>query len=102
MCVAKYWDDLWVGVKGQSNLDIAGFPRNIFRYSVEMKSKKSGVEHSLYSGGALLLPTTKKLRIRTKHFGSQTLGAKVHGREGNSPDRTLRSLNDFSVRKEVE
>ena len=51
MCVAKYWDDLWLGVKGQSNLDIAGFPRNIFRYSVEMKSKKSGVEHSLYSGG---------------------------------------------------
>ena len=35
MCVAKYWDDLWLGVKGQSNLDIAGFPRNIFRYSVE-------------------------------------------------------------------
>ena len=49
MCVAKYWDDLWLGVKGQSNLDIAGFPRNIFRYSVEV-TKKSGVEHSLYSG----------------------------------------------------
>ena len=47
MYVAKYWDDLWLGVKGQSNLDIAGFPRNIFRYSVEV-TKKSGVEHSLY------------------------------------------------------
>ena len=39
MCVAKYWDDLWLGVKGQSNLDIAGFPRNIFRYSVEVVKK---------------------------------------------------------------
>jgi len=29
--VAKYWDDLWLGVKGQSNLDIAGFLRNLFK-----------------------------------------------------------------------
>jgi len=28
--VEKYWDDLWLGVKGQSNLDIAGFLRNLF------------------------------------------------------------------------
>jgi hypothetical protein len=27
-------DELWVGVKGQSNLEIAGSPRNIFRYSL--------------------------------------------------------------------
>ena len=31
MYVAKYWDDLWLGVKGLSNLDIAGFPRNLFK-----------------------------------------------------------------------
>jgi len=29
--VAIYWNDLWLGVKGQSNLEIAGFPRNLFR-----------------------------------------------------------------------
>ena len=29
--VAKYWDDLWLGVKGQSNLEIAGFLRNLFK-----------------------------------------------------------------------
>jgi len=29
--VAKCWDDLWLGVKGQSNLEIAGFPRKLFR-----------------------------------------------------------------------
>ena len=29
--VEKYWDDLWLGVKGQSNLEIAGFLRNLFK-----------------------------------------------------------------------
>jgi hypothetical protein len=29
--VEKFWDDLWIGVKGQSNLVIAGSPRNLFR-----------------------------------------------------------------------
>jgi len=32
--VEKYLDELWLGVKGQSNLEIAGFLRNIFKYSV--------------------------------------------------------------------
>ena len=32
MIVAKILDELWVGVKGQSNSVIAGSPRNIFRY----------------------------------------------------------------------
>ena len=34
MNVEKFWDDLWIGVKGQSNLVIAGSPRNSFRASV--------------------------------------------------------------------
>ena len=34
MDVEKSWDELWVGVKGQSNLEIAGSPRNILRYSL--------------------------------------------------------------------
>ncbi len=32
--VEKSWDELRVGVKGQSNWVIAGSPRNIFRYSL--------------------------------------------------------------------
>ena len=32
--VEKCLDDLWVGVKGQSNLEIARTPRNAFRCSV--------------------------------------------------------------------
>ena len=34
MNVEKSRDDLWIGVKGQSNLAIAGSPRNSFRASV--------------------------------------------------------------------
>ena len=33
MSVTKGSDELWVGVKYQSNLEIAGSPRNVFRYS---------------------------------------------------------------------
>ena len=32
--VEKSGDELWVGVKGQSNLEIAGSPRNNFRVSL--------------------------------------------------------------------
>ena len=34
MKVENFSDELWIGVKGQSNLEIAGSPRNIFRYSL--------------------------------------------------------------------
>jgi hypothetical protein len=39
-------DDLWVGVKCQSNVEIAGSPRNVLRYS---PSRRAG------GGRALLL-----------------------------------------------
>ena len=32
MSVEKASDELWLGVKGQPNWEIAGFPRKIFRY----------------------------------------------------------------------
>ena len=35
MAVENALDELWIGVKGQSNLEIAGSPRNIFRYSLD-------------------------------------------------------------------
>jgi hypothetical protein len=34
MSVENGSDELWIGVKGQTNLEIAGSPRNIFRYSL--------------------------------------------------------------------
>ncbi len=34
MWVENCSDEVWIGVKGQSNWEIAGSPRNIFRYSL--------------------------------------------------------------------
>ena len=34
MSVEKLWDELWIGVKCQSNTEIAGSPRNSFRASL--------------------------------------------------------------------
>jgi hypothetical protein len=34
MCVEKRSDELWLGVKGQTNSAIAGSPRNSFRASL--------------------------------------------------------------------
>ena len=36
MSVEKGWDELWIGVKSQSNSDIAGSPRNSFRASLKV------------------------------------------------------------------
>jgi hypothetical protein len=41
--VEKFSDELWVGVKGQSNLEIAGSPRNSFRASLLLRVVE--VEH---------------------------------------------------------
>ncbi len=43
MSVEKLLDDLWMGVKGQSNLVIAGSLRNSFR--VSLVRRPAGVEH---------------------------------------------------------
>jgi hypothetical protein len=32
--VENGWEELWLGVKCQSNPEIAGSPRNVFRYSL--------------------------------------------------------------------
>ena len=43
MEVENSLDELWIGVKGQSNSVIAGSPRNIFRYS--LMNSVAEVEH---------------------------------------------------------
>eukprot|EP00353_Schmidingerella_taraikaensis_P000319 CAMPEP_0185596204 /NCGR_PEP_ID=MMETSP0434-20130131/80621_1 /TAXON_ID=626734 ORGANISM="Favella taraikaensis, Strain Fe Narragansett Bay" /NCGR_SAMPLE_ID=MMETSP0434 /ASSEMBLY_ACC=CAM_ASM_000379 /LENGTH=98 /DNA_ID=CAMNT_0028224673 /DNA_START=744 /DNA_END=1040 /DNA_ORIENTATION=+ len=81
--VEKSLDELWVGVKGQSNREIARSPRNAFRCSL-------GVE---YIGGRATdrarglhrLPTPDKLRMLSNIHGSEGMGAKVHVREGKNP-----------------
>ena len=49
--VEKFGDDLWIGVKGQSNLEIARSPRNNFRISVLLKC--SGGRALIGLGGIL-------------------------------------------------
>jgi len=42
VCVAMRSDDLWLGATYQSNQVIAGSPRNVFRYSLAIRTE--GVE----------------------------------------------------------
>ena len=61
MSVEKLWDELWIGVKCQSNTEIAGSPRNSFRASLMVKSiggraliglgPTPGTEHSQTTNG---------------------------------------------------
>ena len=39
MYVEKCWDEVWVAVKFQTNLEIAGSLRNLFRGSLEEKNR---------------------------------------------------------------
>ena len=82
MNVEKFSDDLWIGVKGQSNLVIAGSPRNILRYSLGVK-----IDGGRALTGLGALPGYQPLsNSECRQFlpGSQTAGAKVRSREGNS------------------
>ena len=92
MYVEKCLDELWVGVKGQSNSEIAGSPRNIFRYSLGPVSDGGRALDGL---GAFHQVTEPNQTPNAVHFysGSQSLGDKLQGRKGNTPDRRLRSLN---------
>ena len=92
-------DELWIGVKGQSNQDIAGSPRNHFRTSLE---KLSCGGRALFGLGALPGYRTQiNSKCHNLYLGSETVGDKLHCREGNSPDRRLRPLSVCLVAKEV-
>ena len=61
MNVEKFLDELWLGVKGQSNLVIAGFPRNSFRAS--LVTLCNGGRALNGAGGHIALPHPIKLRM---------------------------------------
>jgi hypothetical protein len=82
-------DDLWVGVKCQANLEIAGSPRNALRCSLGAPATEVACR---IGKGACRLPTRTKRRMPSSQApGSETVGAKFHRQKGNSPDRRLRS-----------
>ena len=61
MYVEKCWDELWVAVKFQTNLEIAGSLRNSFRASLGVENRGG---RALFGLGARLgLLNSDKLRI---------------------------------------
>jgi hypothetical protein len=97
--VENLGDELWVGVKGQSNSVIAGSPRNAFRCSVACFVV--GVELLAGLGG---LPAYRSQPNSEYHYvkcGSETAGDKLRRREGNSPELRLRPQSVCLVGKDV-
>ena len=92
MHVATCLDELWVGVKGQSNQEIARTPRNAFRGSLD--SILGQVEILIKCRG-FSRPTSFRQTPNGLSFliRSEGWGAKVTVREGNNPDHQLRSQN---------
>ena len=89
MSIANGRDDLWVEVKCQANPEIAGSPRNAFRCSPWHGPRGGSVTDR--QGGLPLTNPNQTTNAVGLGPGSETMGAKFHGREGNSPDRRLRS-----------
>ncbi len=92
-------EDLWLGVICLSNSEIAGSPRDIFRYSLVLtcvsRLKFRGVER-LDGFESLWRSRSTKLQIREIHLtGVSRAGISWFRREGNIPDSHLRFLNDF-------
>ena len=61
MYVEKCWDEVWVEVKFQTNLEIAGSLRNSFRAILGVKD--SGGRALFGLGAHLGLPNSDKLRM---------------------------------------
>jgi hypothetical protein len=93
-------EELWVGVKCQSNLEIAGSPRNAFRCS--LTRSVSEVEHWLAEGPHRVTEVNQTPNAATPQRGSETVGAKLHGQKGNSPDPPLRSPNPAKCERKWE
>ena len=82
-------DDLWLAVKFQSNLEIAGSPRNSFRASVWNEFRGGKALNEL--GGDKLTELYQTKNAAEMVPGSQTTSNKIRGQKGNSPDPQLRS-----------
>ncbi len=73
MNVEKFLDELWIGVKGQSNVVIAGSLRNSFRASLVPLTR--GGRATDYSRALTGVPTIVELRIPRRC----TTGVRVRG-----------------------
>ena len=86
--VEKLLDELRVGVKGQSNLEIARTPRNAFRCSLGRSVAE--VERLIGCEGFTAYQVLTNSECRDMFSGSEGAGAKVRVRERNNSDHRLR------------
>ena len=86
-------------MKCQPNVEIAGSPRNVLRYSHRNKQTDGGRALSGL-GAKRWLPTPTKLRMPEVEPVSETAGAKLRRRKGNSPDHQLRSQSITQCERE--
>ena len=91
MGVEKPSDEVRVGVKGQSNPEIARTPRNVFRCSLAVGLAE--VEVRIGCEGFAACQVLANSECREPEGGSKGAGAKVRVRERNNSDRRLRSRN---------
>ena len=89
--VEKLSDDLRVGVKGQSNLEIARTPRNAFRCSLGQYTAE--VERPIGCEGFTAYQVLTNSECRGMNPGSEGAGAKVRVRERNNSDHRPRPPN---------
>ena len=91
--VEKLLDELRVGVKGQSNLEIARTPRNAFRCSLADYWRE--VERLIRCEGFTAYQVLTNSECVPALTGSEGMGAKVHVLKENNPDQQLRSRNEY-------
>ncbi len=77
-------------MKCQSNVEIAGSPRNVLRYSHEVLLLE--VERWMSSGPNAGYQPQPNCECQEHLFVRETAGAKLRRQKGNSPDHQLRSL----------
>ena len=87
--VEKSTDELWLGVKCQSNSELAGSPRNAFRRSIVKNRRGRALFQCGPVKGYLIVANYECFNDK-----SETLGDKLQSQEGNSPDHQLRPLNN--------
>ena len=88
--VAKLADEVWLAVKCQSNPELSGSPRNAFRRS--RGETELGVQHC-FAEGRESGTEARQTRNTSRSATSETVGDKLHRREGKSPDHQLRPPN---------
>ena len=93
--VEKLSDELRVGVKGQSNLEIARTPRNAFRCSLGRTATE--VERLIRCEGFTAYQVLTNSECRDRIPGSEGAGAKVRVLKRNNSDHRLRPPNTGRV-----